>query len=495
MQLTKVTDVEKNLKELEVTIGKEEFADAVTKAFRENSKKVSVPGFRKGHAPRSVIEKMYGKGVFYEEALNDIVPSAYEAAVTEAALDVVSSPKFDVKTIGDDGVVFTAQVYVKPECTLKAYKGLEVETEEITVTDDAVDHELDTVRHRNAREIDVTDRAAQNGDTVSIDFEGFCDGKAFDGGKAEKYSLKLGSGSFIPGFEDQICGHVIGDSFDVDVTFPEQYQEASLAGKPAVFKCKLHAIKEEELPALDDEFAKDVSEFDTLDEYKAEIKSKLEESAKNAEKARTDEKLMDLLVENLEAEIPEAMFESETDACLRDYENSLRYQGMDIETFMKYTGATAESLRTQMRPRAERNVKIRLALETVAKLENLEASEEKVEEEYNRIATAYGLKAEDVKARVAQKDIAADVVVSAALDLVRENASIKTKKPAAKKTSAKKAAPADETTETTETGDAPAKKTTKKPAASSSEKKTTSTAAKSTTAKKTTAKKAEDKAE
>lgn len=491
MKLTKVTDVEKNLKELEITIDKEEFASAVTKAFNENSKKVSVPGFRKGHAPRSVIEKMYGKGVFYEEALNDIVPSAYEAAVTESALDVVSSPKFDVKSIGDDGVVFTAQVYVKPECTLKAYKGLETETEEIVVTDEAVDHELDGVRHRNAREIDITDRAAQNGDTVSIDFEGFCDGKAFDGGKAEKYSLKLGSGSFIPGFEDQICGHVIGDAFDVEVTFPEQYQEASLAGKPATFKCKLHAIKEEELPALDDEFAKDVSEFDTLDEYKADIKAKLEESAKNAEKAKIDEKLMDLLVENLEADIPEAMFESENDACLRDYENSLRYQGMDLETFMKYTGATIETLRTQMRPRAERNVKIRLALETVAKLEKLEASDEKVEEEYNRIATAYGLKAEDVKARVAQKDIAADVVVSAALDLVRDNAKIKTKKTAAKKTATKKAAPAEETAD----AEAPAKKTTAKKTTTSTAKKTTSSTTKTTTAKKTTAKKTEDKAE
>lgn len=468
MKVLKVGDAEKNCKELEIQIDRAEFDAAVDAAFKKNAGKMNVPGFRKGKAPRAIIEKMYGKGVFYEDALNEVVPKAYADALTETALEVVSAPEYDVKSLDDDGVVITVKVFVKPECTLKAYKGLKAEKENVTIGDEAVDHEIQTVRERNAREVDVTDRPAQNGDCVVFDFEGFADGKAFEGGKAEKYHLKLGSGQFIPGFEDQICGHNVGDEFDVEVTFPADYHETTLAGKPATFKCKLHEIKFDELPALDDEFVKDVSEFDTLDEYKADIKAKLEENAKKAQQAKIDEQLLDALCENLEAEIPEAMFETELDACMRDYENRLRYQGIDMKTFMQYTGATVDSLKAQLRPQAEKNVKIRLALEAVAKLEGLTADAEKIEAEYKKIADAYGIEIEKVKAAVNEKDIAADVVVAEALELVRANADVKTKRAAAKKQT-KKAETAEDGAEAVETAE-PAKKTTRK-----STKKTTET--------------------
>ena len=468
MKVLKVGDAEKNCKELEIQIDRAEFDAAVDAAFKKNAGKMNVPGFRKGKAPRAMIEKMYGKGVFYEDALNEVVPKAYADALTETALEVVSAPEYDVKSLDDDGVVITVKVFVKPECTLKAYKGLKAEKENVTIGDEAVDHEIQTVRERNAREVDVTDRPAQNGDCVVFDFEGFADGKAFEGGKAEKYHLKLGSGQFIPGFEDQICGHNIGDEFDVEVTFPADYHETTLAGKPATFKCKLHEIKFDELPALDDEFVKDVSEFDTLDEYKADIKAKLEENAKKAQQAKIDEQLLDALCENLEAEIPEAMFETELDACLRDYENRLRYQGIDMKTFMQYTGATVDSLKAQLRPQAEKNVKIRLALEAVAKLEGLTADAEKIEAEYKKIADAYGIDVEKVKSAVNEKDIAADVVVAEALELVRANADVKTKRAAAKKQT-KKAETAEDGAGAVETAE-PAKKTTRR-----STKKTTET--------------------
>ena len=469
MKVLKVGDAEKNVKELEIQIDRAEFDAAVDAAFKKNAGKMNVPGFRKGKAPRAIIEKMYGKGVFYEDALNEVVPKAYSDALTETALEVVSAPEYDVKSLDDDGVVITVKVFVKPECTLKAYKGLKAEKENVTVGDEAVDHEIQTVRERNAREVDVTDRPAQNGDCVVFDF----DGKAFEGGKAEKYHLKLGSGQFIPGFEEQICGHNIGDEFDVEVTFPADYHETTLAGKPATFKCKLHEIKFDELPALDDEFVKDVSEFDTLDEYKADIKAKLEENAKKAQQAKIDEQLLDALCENLEAEIPEAMFETELDACLRDYENRLRYQGIDMKTFMQYTGATVDSLKAQLRPQAEKNVKIRLALEAVAKLEGLTADAEKIEAEYKKIADAYGLEIEKVKSAVNEKDIAADVVVAEALDFVRANAEVKTKRAAAKK-STKKAETAEDGAETVDAAE-PAKKTTRKSTKKTTEAKTEET--------------------
>ena len=468
MKVLKVGDAEKNRKELEIQIDRAEFDAAVYAAFKKNAPKMNVPGFRKGKAPRAIIEKMYGKGVFYEDALNEVVPKAYADALTETALEVVSAPEYDVKSLDDDGVVITVKVFVKPECTLKAYKGLKAEKENVTIGDEAVDHEIQTVRERNAREVDVTVRPAHNGDCVVFDFEGFADGKAFEGGKAEKYHLKLGSGQFIPGFEDQICGHNIGDEFDVEVTFPADYHETTLAGKPATFKCKLHEIKFDELPALDDAFVKDVSEFDTLDEYKADIKAKLEENAKKAQQAKIDEQLLDALCENLEAEIPEAMFETDLDACLRDYENRLRYPGIDMKTFMQYTGATVDSLKAQLRPQAEKNVKIRLALEAVAKLEGLTADAEKIEAEYKKIADAYGIDVEKVKSAVNEKDIAADVVVAEALELVRANADVKTKRAAAKKQT-KKAETAEDGAEAVETAE-PAKKTTRK-----STKKTTET--------------------
>ena len=453
---------------IEFSIAKDTFDAEVTKIFRERVKNITVPGFRKGKAPRAIIEKMYGKGVFYEDALNNLLPAEYDAAAKESGLDIVSRPEIDVEEIGDNGVIVKASVWTKPVLSIKDYKGIEVSRFVVDVTEDEVNGRINSVRERNARIEDVTDRAAKDTDIVNIDYEGFCDGVAFEGGKGEGQELTLGSGTFIPGFEDQIVGHNIGDEFDVEVTFPTDYHETTLAGKPATFKCKLHEIKFDELPVLDDEFVKDVSEFNTLDEYKADIKAKLEENAKKAQDAKIDEQLLDALSENLEADIPEAMFENELDACLRDYENRLRYQGIDMKTFMQYTGATVDSLKAQLRPQAEKNVKIRLALETVAKLENLTADAEKIEAEYKKIADAYGLEIEKVKAAVNEKDIAADVVVAEALDFVRDNAEVKTKRAAAKKTAKKAEAATEEGAEAAE----PVKKTTRKSTAKKAEAKT-----------------------
>lgn len=427
MALVKVSDIEKNRKEIEISVDAAVFTAAVDASYKKNSPKLNIPGFRKGHAPRSVVEKMYGKGYFYEDALDEVVPKAYEDAVKESGLPVVSSPEYDVKSIDENGVIFTAKVYVKPECTLKEYKGLKAEKEEVTVSDEAVDAEIQKTREKNAREIDVTDRAAQNGDKVVFDFDGYVDGVAFEGGKAEKHTLTLGSGSFIPGFEDQICGHNPGDEFDVNVTFPEDYHEKTLAGKAAVFKCKLHEIKFDELPEVDDEFVKDVSEFDTLDEYKADVKAKLTESAEKTEKGKVDDALVDALVSSLEADIPEVMFENELNAVIRDYESRLSYQGIDMKMFLQYTGMTEEKLREQFKPQAEKNVKLRLALETVAKLEKLTPDDAAVEGEYKKIADSYSVEIEKVKEAIPADSIAADVSCSMAMDFIRDNAVITVK--------------------------------------------------------------------
>lgn len=441
MKLLSVKDLETNKKEIEFSIDRPTFNAEVERVYKKNVAKFNVPGFRKGKAPKSFIEKMYGEGVFYEDALNNLLPDAYGAALDESKLDVVSRPDIDIKSIDENEVVITAQVYVKPEMKIADYKGLKATKEAVSVSDEEVDAEVKRVQERNARVTEVTDRAAKNGDEVVFDFDGYVDGKAFEGGKAEKYSLKLGSGQFIPGFEAQIEGKNIGEAFDVNVTFPEDYGATELAGKPAVFKCLIHTIKESELPELDDEFAKDVSEFDTLAEYKADIKAKMEESANKAADAKVDEQLMDALIEKLEGDIPEAMFENEVDSCLRDYENRMRYQGLDLKTFMQYTGQTIEQIRDTFRPQAEKQVKSRLALETIAKLEALTASDEDVEAEYKKIADAYGMEIDKVKEAVPADSIRDDVVVGKAADLVRENATI-TK---ARKKAAKKAAPAEKT--------------------------------------------------
>ena len=427
MSLTKSEMIEKNKYELQFSVDKATFDAAVDKVYRKQVKSITVPGFRKGKAPNSIIEKMYGKGVFYEDAINDLIPVAYPAALEESGLEVVSQPEFDIVSIDDNGLVLSAKVYVKPDVVITDYVGIEVEKEVAPVTDEDVDKEIEMVRERNSREIDVTDRAAEMGDTAVIDFEGFCDGVAFEGGKGTDYALKLGSGSFIPGFEEQVAGKNIDEEFDVNVTFPTEYHAADLAGKEAVFKVKIHAITKVELPALDDDFAKDVSDFDTFDEYKADLKAKIEKRHETTADNAVEDKLVAALIEKLEADIPEAMYVAETENFVRDYDTRLRSQGLDLNTYFKYTGMTLDTLREQMRPQAERQVKARLALEKIAALENLEATEEDVNGEYENIAKAYGVELDQVKASIDAEAIAADMKVKKAMDLVKEKAVIKTK--------------------------------------------------------------------
>ena len=419
MSLKKKELTEKNLYTLEFSVEKDVFDAAVNKVYAKEVKKINVPGFRKGKAPKSVIEKMYGKGIFYEDAINECIPDAFEAALKESELEMVGRPEFDVVSIDDNGVLLSAKVSVKPEVKIEGYAGIEIVKTTKRVTKKEIDEEIDRVRERNARTIDVTDRAAEMNDIVNIDFDGSVDGVAFEGGKSEGFDLTLGSGQFIPGFEDQIVGKNIGEEFDVVVTFPKDYHAKELAGKEAVFKTKLNGIKNKELPALDDEFVKDVSEFDTLDEYKADVKAKIQDrNAKQAE-ADTDNKLLEVLIEKLEADIPEAMFVAETENYVRDYDNRLRMQGMDLSTYFKYTGMNLDILRAQLRPQAEKQVKVRLALEKIAELEGIAVSDEEIEAEYTRISEAYNVPVDQVKAMVDAKGISEDLKVKGAMDFVK----------------------------------------------------------------------------
>ncbi len=472
MSLIKKELTEKSGFTMEFSVSKEVYEKAELAAYKKNVKSINIPGFRKGKAPKAIIEKFYGKDIWFEDAINECIPEAFEAAVKEAGLDIVGQPQFDL--VSNDGdIVLKAVGFVKPEVTIEGYKGIAVEKKVDAVTDADVDAEVENARKRNARTVEVTDRCAAMNDIANINYEGSVDGVPFDGGKGDNHDLTLGSGAFIPGFEEQIVGKSIGEEFDVNVTFPEEYHAKELAGKAAVFKAKLNSLKVEELPALDDEFAKDVSEFDTLAEYKADIKAKMEKKNEDKAEAEVDNALAEALMEKLVAEIPEPMFAAETENYVRDYDMRLRQSGLDLQTYFKYTGLTLEALREQMRPQAERQVKVRLALEKIAALEELTASEEEIEAEYKRISEAYNVPVEQVKSMVAAEDLKADLVVGAAMKLVRENAKIGA--PKAKRASTKKAAaPAAEGEEAPKK--APAKKT--------------------TTAKKTTAKTAkEDKAE
>jgi trigger factor len=444
MSLTKSEVIEKNRYELQFSIDKATFEKAVSAVYRKQVKNINVPGFRKGKAPRSVIEKMYGAGVFYEDAINDLLPEAFTEALKEAAIDAVGNPEFDIVSLDDNGLVMSAKVYVKPDVTVSNYAGIEVEKNVEKVTDEEIENEINMVRERNSREIEITDRAAENGDNVIIDYSGSVDGVLFDGGTAEKQPLLLGSGQFIPGFEEQIIGKNIGDEFDVNVTFPTEYHAENLAGKAAVFKVKLHSINKIELPELDDDFAKDVSEFDTFDEYKADVKAKIEKRHETTAENKVEEDLMNKLIEALEDEIPEVMFDAEVENCVRDYDNRLRMSGLDLGTYFKYTGMTLEQLREQMRPQAINQVKGRLILEKIAALESLTPSEEMIEEEYTRMSTAYNVPLDQVKASIDSAAIAEDMKVKMALDFVKEKAVIKKAK---KATTRKKAAPKTEAAE------------------------------------------------
>ena len=422
MSLIKKELTEKNGYVIEFSVSKEVYAKAELEAYKKNVKSINVPGFRKGKAPMHVIKTFYGKEVFFEDAINACIPEAFEEAIKEAGLDIVGNPKFDLVSMDGD-VVLKAEGFVKPEVSIDGYKGIEVEKKVVEITEDEINAEVDKARDRNARFVQESDEAIKDGDTVTLDFEGFVDGVAFDGGKGESYELKIGSGSFIPGFEAQIVGHKIGEDFDVNVTFPEDYNAKDLAGKAATFKCCVKSVKQ--LPELDDEFVKDVSEFDTVDEYKADLKAKLTERAEANAEREVENKLAEALMELLVADIPEPMFEAETENYLRDYDTRLRSSGLDLKTYMKYTGLTLDAIREQMRPQAEKQVKIRLALEKIAVLENLDATAEEIDAEYNKIAETYKVDVEEVKKMIAAEDIKADLLTAKAMELVKANAKIK----------------------------------------------------------------------
>lgn len=425
MSLKSSNQVETNRYQLEVEVGAEAFEKALSQAFHKQSKKIAIPGFRKGKAPRAFIEKYYGEQFFYEDAVNAVYPAALEEAVNEAKLRMVNDKiDFDVVSVGKEGLVFKATITTWPEVTIENYKGLEVEKKPAVVTDADIEEELKKVQDRNSRMITVEDRPAQLGDAVVIDFEGFVDDVAFEGGKAENHTLSLGSGQFIPGFEEQIVGHSTGEKFDITITFPEDYQATTLQGKEAVFKIELHEIKQKELPELDDDFAKDVSEFDTLEAYKDDIRKTLLDGREKATQDDVESQLLNKLTELVQGDIPEAMYQNKIDDDLRDFAYRLQSQGLDFETYLKYTGMNQESIRANFRPQAEKQVKIRLALEKIAELEAIKASEEDVAAEFEKLSKAYSMDVDKVKAIIPQEDLAQDLAVEKAMALVRENAKI-----------------------------------------------------------------------
>ena len=407
---------------LVITVSAEDFNAAVNKVYHKQKNSINVPGFRKGKAPRAMIERIYGEGVFYDDAINDCFPAAYDAAVEESGIDPVDQPRdFDLKHVGKDGLEIECKVTVRPEVNVVGYKGIEAEKPGVEVTDEDVEKDLKAKQEANAREISVEDRAAKEGDIATIDFEGFTDGVAFEGGKGEDYDLELGSGSFIPGFEDQIVGHNAGDAFDVNVTFPEEYAE-ELAGKDAVFKVTVKGIKEKQLPELDDEFVKDVSEFDTLDELRADIRKTLTEQREKSAKSTFENAVYDKLSELVDGEIPDVMYEKAVDNMISEFRYNIESQGMPFDKYISAIGMTEDSIRNMYRPRAEKDVKIELALAKIAALEGIEATEEDIAAEYDKMAERYGVKAEDVKAAISEERVIAQIKSNKASDLVLEAA-------------------------------------------------------------------------
>ncbi|EDO60777.1 trigger factor [[Clostridium] leptum DSM 753] len=426
MSLKSQNKIDTNRVELEVVVDAETFEKGLAAAFKKQSKKISIPGFRKGKAPRAFVEKYFGKEVFYEDAVNALYPDALDEAVKEAGLEVIQDKiDFDVKEVGPQGFTFTAALTTKPEVTIENYKGIEAVKKSAEVTDEDIDAEIKKVQERNSRMVTVEDRAAQNDDIAVIDFEGFLDGEPFEGGKGENYSLTLGSGQFIPGFEEQIVGHNTGDEFEVNVTFPEDYQAEELKGKATTFKCKLHEIKMKELPEVDDEFVKDVSEFDTLADYKEDLKKKLAESKEKEAADDLENQLIDKLVELVQGEIPEAMYENKIADSIREFGYRLQSQGLNLDTYMKYTGMNVDQMKEGFRPQAERQVKLRLALEKIAALEELKAGEEDLNQEYQKIAEQYKMEADKIKELIPAAELEKDICVEKAINLVRDNANIK----------------------------------------------------------------------
>lgn len=423
MSLKSSNQVATNRYQLEIELPGDVFEKAVEQVYRKENKKITIPGFRKGKAPRAFVEKFYGSQVFYEDAINSLYPAALEEAVKEAGVEFVEDKvDFDLVSAGKDGLCFKVTITTKPEVSIENYKGIAIEKKPVKVTDEDVDAEVRKVQERNSRMVTVEDREAQNGDITVIDYEGFVDGVAFEGGKAENATLNLGSNTFIPGFEDQIVGHKTGEEFDINVKFPEEYHAAELAGKDAVFKIKLHEIKMKELPEVDDDFVKDVSDFDTVDAYKADVRTKLTESAENRSKNEVENAILDKLVELVQAEIPEAMYENRINDDVRDFAYRLQSQGLNLDTYMKYTGMDNNALRGSFRAQAERQVKVRLALEKIAQLENIQPTDEELDAEYEKIAKSYEMEADKVKAFIAKEDLAKDVAVEKAMSIVRDNA-------------------------------------------------------------------------
>ncbi len=444
MTLKETKQLETNRYQLEIAIDGEQFREAIKQAYRKEGKKINVPGFRKGKAPLHIIETYYGSEVFFEDALNLLYADAVEAAINESGLKVIDD-KMDFELVSiskEEGAQFKVSVTTYPQIELEAYKGLKAERPLVKVEAAEVNAEIKSLQERNARMVSVEDRAAKKGDTVVIDFEGFKDGVAFDGGKAEGHSLELGSGQFIPGFEDQIIGKNIGDEFDVNVTFPEEYGAEELAGKPAVFKVKLHEIKLRELPTADDEFAKDVSEFDTLKELKADLKKKALERKKKAAEEAVENILVQQIVDGIKGEIPEAMFTNRLNQSVEEFGYRLQSQGMNLDLYLQYTGSTIEQFRETFRPQAEMQVKYRLALEKIVELEGIKADSDAVDAEFAKIAEGYGVEVDKVKAVIPASEVEKDVAVGKAIDFVKANAVItdaidekkEAKKAAAKKT-------------------------------------------------------------
>ncbi len=421
-----VEKLEKNMAKLTIEASAEDFEKAIQKVYLKARGRINIPGFRKGKAPRKLIEKMYGTGVFYEDAANNLIPTAYAEALKDCDLEIVSRPEINVTQIeSGKPFIFTAEVAVKPEVTLGEYKGVEVEKSDVEVTDEDINKEVDKERENNSRTIDVDDRAVESGDIIKLDFDGSVDGVPFAGGKAENYTLTIGSGSFIPGFEDQLIGTKIGEDKDVTVTFPEDYHEKSLAGKEAVFKCKVNAITVKELPDADDEFASEVSEFETLAEYKEDIKKKLTEKKEKEARAKKEAQAVEKAVENATMEIPDAMIDTQVQSMMEDFARRMQSQGLSLEQYFQFTGMDAKKMHDQMKPEALKRIQNSLVLEAVAKAENIEISDEKVDEEIAKMAEAYKMEVEKLKGIIGDSErdqMKKDLAVQAAADLIADAA-------------------------------------------------------------------------
>ena len=421
--MAKLVKTENSVAEFNFEITPEKFEEGMKKAYNKNVKHINVPGFRKGKAPRAMIEKMYGEEIFYEDALNFVLPDAYDEAVKELDLEPVDRPDIDVEDIKKgENVVVIAKVQLKPEVKLGKYKGIKLEKVEYTVSDEDVDAEIAKLQERGSRIVEVEDRAVEKDDIAVIDFEGFKDGVAFEGGAGKDFELTIGSGQFIPGFEDQLIGAKKGDDVLVKVKFPEEYHSEELKGADAEFKVKINAIKKKELPALDDEFAKDVSEFDTLKELKADVEKKLKESKDAQAKAETEDKAIEAVADKTEVEIPECMIEQQLNMMLRDYDARLQGQGLNLQQYFQMTGMTADTFKAQFKDHATKQVKVSLTLEAIAKAEKVEATAEDVEAEYTKIAENYQMKAEDIKKFIAEEDIKDGIVNKKVVELIVEQA-------------------------------------------------------------------------